>query len=194
MEKDDNITFVTKLMTFSNVGALVHPFVLTALEYYCKVILSKKDMEKDMGESLVPPDAWKRCAKEVLEKLDKHLERGPTPADHCPSCGTAPGESHRSNCNITVCPNCGHNYYQCDCEWEQVKGLPDVRWNGESPTSAACREFGLYGKWEDGEFEPCSSDDPKAEEDLERLYRDFSWDKAQHKWVVPEGGRSEAPL
>lgn len=91
MKKDDNITFMTKMMTFSRAGALIHPFIFTALEYYSKMILSKK--EPDTG--LVNPDAWKLCAREVLEKLDKHLERAPSMVDQCPSCGVAPGEHQR---------------------------------------------------------------------------------------------------
>lgn len=183
MKKDDNITFMTKMMTFSRAGALIHPFIFTALEYYSKVILSKDDL----NTGLVNPDAWKLCAREVLEKLDKHLEREPSRADHCPSCGAAPGEPHNLRCNITVCPECGRNLYQCDCElpWDKVKRLPPVRWTGQTPTSAACSEFGLYGKWREGSFEPCPKDDLGAEEDIERLYREYSWDKTLQRWVMP---------
>jgi len=184
MKKDDNITFVTKLMTFSSVGALVHPFVLTALEYYSKAVLSKKDLKKDIPTRLISPEAWKHCAQEVLQKVDKHLQRESSTPDHCPSCGVAIGETHRSNCNITPCPNCGRNFYQCGCEWAEVKSLPSVRWSGENLVLSACRQFGLYGRWLESGFEPCSKNDPGAEEDVERLYREGSWDKAQQKWVI----------
>lgn len=190
-KKDDNVTFVTKLMTISSVGALVHPFVLTALEYYSKAVLSKKDLEKEFSIGLVNPEAWKRCAKEVLQKVDKHLEREPSTPDHCPSCGVAIGETHRSNCNIEPCPNCGRNLYQCDCEWEEVKSLQPVRWTGEDRVLSACRQFGLYGRWLESGFEPCSKEDSGAEEDVERLYRDGSWDKAQQKWEVASPQKSE---
>jgi hypothetical protein len=184
VKKDDNITFMTKMMTVSCAGALIHPFVFTALEYYSKVILSKKDLNDD----LVNPETWKLCAHEVMEKLNKHLQRTPSRPDHCPSCGVAPGEKHYSRCNITICPECGRNLYQCGCEFsfEEFKRLPPVLWTGQTPTNAACSEFGLYGRWRDGEFEPCSQNEIGAQEDIERLYRECFWDKTRQRWVMPE--------
>lgn len=71
--KDDNITFMTKMMTFSKAGALIHPFIFIALENYSKAVLSESDL--DCG--IVNPDAWKLCARETLEKLSMHLEYDP---------------------------------------------------------------------------------------------------------------------
>lgn len=190
MKKDDNITFMTKMMTVSRAGALIHPFVFTALEYYSKVILSKEDLNTGM----VNQESWKLCAREVLEKLNKHLQREPSRPDHCPSCGVSPGEPHLSHCNITVCAACGHNLYKCGCEFtlREAKRLPPVLWTGQTPASTACSEFGLYGRWRAGEFEPCSKDDPGAEEDIERLYREYSWDKSLQRWVMPESANKPA--
>lgn len=186
-KKHDNISFVKQLMTFSGTGALAHVFVFAALDYYSKSILSRKDLEKDMG-NIVNPEAWQRCAREVLEKMDHHLEREPSAPDHCPSCGVAPGEKHRGHCNVAHCPKCGHNFYTCHCHLTlaELKQLPLVRWNGESPTSAACREFSLYGKWNKDRFVPCFGQDPQAEEDLDRLFSEGVWDVPEQKWLMPE--------
>ena len=186
-KKHDNISFVKQLMTVSSTGVLVHVFVLTALDYYSKLILNKKDLEKEMG-NFVNPEAWQRCAREVLEKLDIHLEREPSAPDHCPSCGVAPGEKHKANCNIAHCPKCGHNFYTCHCHLTlaDLKLLPPVRWSGESPASAACREYGLYGKWVQEVLVPCFREDPQAEEDFKRLYNECVWDVHKQKWLIPE--------
>jgi len=178
MKKDDNITFMTKLMTFSAAGALIHPFVFNALEYYSKVVLDKKDLET----GLVNPDVWKLCAREVLQKLEKHLRHNP---DGCPCCGVAVGELHETSCDIPTCPACGRNLYTCDCSNETLKSLPKVPWTGESPTSRACREYDLYGKWVGSTFTSCSRNDADAEEDTERLFREGAWDMGQQKWIMP---------
>jgi hypothetical protein len=183
MKKDDNITFMTKMMTFSKAGALIHPFVFTALEYYSKVILSKKDLDTGM----VNPESWKLCAREVLEKLNKHLEREPSKPDHCPDCGAAPGELHKNTCDQTICPACGSLYFTCGCPDEAIKGLPQVPWRGEPPAITACKEYNLYirdipGKWN----VPCSGDDEGAREDLDRLYTQGAWDVSRQKWAMPQ--------
>lgn len=69
-----NDEFVKELMMFSRRGALIHPFVLQALRTFSSMVVDSYESgelsQKMQGNSLVSPDAWADCAKEVLEKLD----------------------------------------------------------------------------------------------------------------------------
>lgn len=185
MRKDDNITFMKKMMSYSSAGALIHPFIFTALEYYSKVILAKEDLDTGM----VNPEAWKLCAREVLAKLDKHLNHDP---NGCPCCGAAVGKQHERNCDIPTCPACGHSLYKCDCPSDIIKDMTPVPWSGRTPASMACMEYDLYGKWAGQAFVPCSGDEDGAEEDLDRLFREGTWNQAEQRWEMPDGNKRSA--
>jgi hypothetical protein len=71
-----------------------------------------------------------------------------------------------------------------------------LTWTGEWPNVDACREIGIYSFWRDesdvpmwapkydrGGWTSCSSEHPKAGEDLNRLCHVASWDKMKRKWV-----------
>jgi hypothetical protein len=64
-----NVEFVVELMEFSEQGALMQMFVMTALEKYAQAALQERLPE----DFFIHPDAWQRCATEVLEKVEKRL-------------------------------------------------------------------------------------------------------------------------
>ena len=61
-----NSEFIERLMNFSNNGELMQLFIITAIEQYAKLALE----ERLPDGGFIHPDAWQRCAKEVLEELD----------------------------------------------------------------------------------------------------------------------------
>ena len=65
-KKMSNTEFVSEIMEFSNHGALIQCFVITALEKYSDLVLQDKS---DWGNSFIDKKAWQGCAREILEKL-----------------------------------------------------------------------------------------------------------------------------
>ena len=67
-----NTKFMNDLMDFSNHGALMQLFVLSAVEKYAKLV---KDLDPEEFEGgIIYGPAWIGCAKEALTKIDEHLK------------------------------------------------------------------------------------------------------------------------
>jgi hypothetical protein len=97
----------------------------------------------------------------------------------CPDCGVAPGQLHKSSCDVERCPECGGQRLFDDCE-ERHPRLP---WSGEWPGDAECRDLGLWCYWTLNGWVQCEADDPGATEDLPRLIATAAWDAEQGRWV-----------
>lgn len=107
------------------------------------------------------------------------LEGGKGSSGLCPDCGVAPGENHRSGCDIERCATCGLQVGACD--HPPTTAIP---WTGMWPGEAECREFGWFARLLAGQgWVPCAPADPGASPDLNRLYTEASWDRAQKRWV-----------
>lgn len=48
------------------------------------------------------------------------------PSSPCHDCGAHPGEIHHSGCDMEECPNCGGQYFVCDCYTEEKEEI----WGG----------------------------------------------------------------
>ena len=72
--RQTNEEFLVQLMNYSRRGALIQPFILTALEKYSQQVMHCDPAEFE--NSLVNFDAWQDCARETLEKLEKYYSRG----------------------------------------------------------------------------------------------------------------------
>ena len=64
-----NTEFITDLMTFSEQGALIQPFVIEGIYQYAKQVLENPLP----NNSFILPEAWTACAQEVLDKLEQRL-------------------------------------------------------------------------------------------------------------------------
>lgn len=69
-----NEEFVRDVMMFSRRGALIHPFVIQALQAFSTMVIkeheSGKLAEKMKGNGFISVDAWADCAREILEKIN----------------------------------------------------------------------------------------------------------------------------
>lgn len=101
---------------------------------------------------------------------------------NCPDCGVAPGEFHKDGCDVERCPNCGGQRISCDCNVDELTLLP---WTGLRPGAMECREFGWYAKSITGSNGSvwCDKSDPRASEDLNRLYVDAVWDREAGRFM-----------
>ena len=69
----NNVEFITRLMDFSRCGALMHGYVITALEKYSEQVIAEQEaLREGMKNSLVNPDAWIACAEEVKQQLEEN--------------------------------------------------------------------------------------------------------------------------
>jgi hypothetical protein len=71
LKRMTNVEFMIRMMEYCPQGALVQPFIITALQFYSDMII---DMQKnnelpDMG--FVDSDAWVAIAKYVTGEIDK---------------------------------------------------------------------------------------------------------------------------
>lgn len=74
MQRKTNIEFIAELMEHSKYGALIQPFVLTAIGRYSEVILEHPDTLREQNKKgLVNSEAWIGCAQEVIDKLAEHF-------------------------------------------------------------------------------------------------------------------------
>ena len=73
-KRKTNEQLVKSIMTFSRRGALIQPFVITALEKYSEwVVKAHKQGELHGGVfGFINPDAWADCGREILEKLEQN--------------------------------------------------------------------------------------------------------------------------
>ena len=90
----------------------------------------------------------------------------------CPDCAVAPGEVHRSGCDVERCSSCLGQRLSCGCADHD----PDKsRWDGEWPGAKECRERGWWctdghgPHPRRGAYLPCPPGTPGATEDLNRL-------------------------
>lgn len=65
----NNTQFITELMDFSELGGIMHAFVLECLRVYAKEVISRQNEIPDNG--LMSRELWVACANECLEKLEK---------------------------------------------------------------------------------------------------------------------------
>ena len=73
-EPKSNTEFVHDLMEFSRYGALVQLFVLQALLEYSRLVAKADPVEMQaQSNGLVSGAAWVGVAKEVVERVERHL-------------------------------------------------------------------------------------------------------------------------
>lgn len=100
----------------------------------------------------------------------------------CPRCGVRPGNKHKRSCSAEQCSNCGHQYFCCGCP--PCLRTPRLTWTGDLPGVAECRRFGFLVKLVPGKgYVPCDKDDPDAEPDMNRLFREARWDPAARRFI-----------
>ena len=68
-----NTQFINHLMNYSQQGALIQAFVLTALEKYAESI--KTLPPEGWTTEMISFDGWQRCAEETLTKLEAHYKQ-----------------------------------------------------------------------------------------------------------------------
>lgn len=61
----DNVEFITMMMEYSS-NALIHPFILIAIEHYAVAVLKATKEELGGDNAMVNPDAWRSMAHEAL--------------------------------------------------------------------------------------------------------------------------------
>lgn len=64
---EDNVKFISRLMTYSPHGALSQMFIIAAIDNYSKAVAEAPPIE----HSFVDGEAWKKCAQWIQEELDK---------------------------------------------------------------------------------------------------------------------------
>lgn len=77
-----NTQFIKHLMDFSNNGALMQAFVLTAIEKYSDAV-AKADPD-ELNNGFISGNAWIACAKEARTALDTHLSNAVRELIHGP--------------------------------------------------------------------------------------------------------------
>jgi hypothetical protein len=101
----------------------------------------------------------------------------------CPGCGVGVGQLHRLGCDVEPCPYCGGQLLSCEHYLFGAEEPPPhddrMRWTGDWPGEAECREYGWY--WNAGGR--CGREDPGAAPDLNRLRTEAAWDREQKRWV-----------
>jgi hypothetical protein len=71
-EKETNYELVTRLMNFSRNGALMQPFILTAIEKYSEQCIAAGPEKFD--SPILNGRGWIRCAEEALKALEEHFK------------------------------------------------------------------------------------------------------------------------
>ena len=73
-KRKTNEQFVKSIMTFSRRGALIQPFVITALEKYSRMVVESHSKGELQGGvfGFINADAWADCGREILEKLEQN--------------------------------------------------------------------------------------------------------------------------
>ena len=71
--RETNEQLVIRLMRFSRNGALMQVFVLTALQRYAELVKDAKPEE--VQSAMIPAEAWKRVADELLEEIERHYKQ-----------------------------------------------------------------------------------------------------------------------
>jgi hypothetical protein len=99
----------------------------------------------------------------------------------CPDCGVSPGKTHLHGCDIEQCLHCGWQALTCECKYSSMNRS---KWTGLPFTVDACRKLGWYAKFNPKHgWVSCDPDDDGATEDVNRLYRETTWDKGKQKFI-----------
>jgi hypothetical protein len=70
-----NIEFLTQIMEYSDHGALMQAMVMEGVAKYAEIVAVSKP-EDYPSTSMINPEAWISCAKELKEKLGEHYGIG----------------------------------------------------------------------------------------------------------------------
>ncbi|WP_449475347.1 YgjP-like metallopeptidase domain-containing protein [Streptomyces abikoensis] len=104
------------------------------------------------------------------------------PADACPACSALRNTFHAGYCTSALCARTGRQRRDCGHDGPACNTL----WTGERPGLAECTEYGFFCRLTPGQgYEPCNADDPDAEPDFNRLYRECIWDIPTQRMVLP---------
>ena len=73
-KRKTNEQVVKSIMAFSRRGALIQPFVITALEKYSRMVVEAHQKGELRGGAFgfIDADAWADCGQEILEKLEQN--------------------------------------------------------------------------------------------------------------------------
>ena len=73
-KRKTNEQVVKSIMAFSRRGALIQPFVITALEKYSRMMVEAHQKGELRGGAFrfIDADAWADCGREVIEKLEQN--------------------------------------------------------------------------------------------------------------------------
>lgn len=74
---ETNTEFVTRLMDFSKHGALMHLFVIDALEKRANQILNISDEDLEAAfdrNNMIDWRAWKACAQEIKDNIEERTK------------------------------------------------------------------------------------------------------------------------
>ncbi|MEU5426518.1 YgjP-like metallopeptidase domain-containing protein [Streptomyces olivoreticuli] len=105
-----------------------------------------------------------------------------TPADACRACSAPRNTFHAENCATARCARTGRQRRDCGHEGPDCNTI----WTGQHPGHAECTEYGFFYRRTPGQgYEPCNADDPLAEPDLTRLYRECVWDIRTQRLTLP---------
>lgn len=73
-KRETNIQALTRIMEFARSGPLMQVFILDQLGKSCDYLIKNEEKVRVALEgSMVHPDSWMACAKELKQELDKHL-------------------------------------------------------------------------------------------------------------------------
>ena len=64
----NNTKFITDLMDYSELGGIMHAFVLEGLRLYANEVIARQEEIPENG--LLSRELWVSCAKEYLTKLE----------------------------------------------------------------------------------------------------------------------------
>jgi Trm5-related predicted tRNA methylase len=83
-KRKTNVEFVTDLMNFSSSGALIQPFVISALESYSNEVIKdfKANRIPENPNAIVSAAQWNKIAEEVKIKLkEQYSQNAKTTSD-----------------------------------------------------------------------------------------------------------------
>jgi len=103
----------------------------------------------------------------------------------CGDCIALPGEPHAEACDIARCLWTGGQRFSCSLSGEDHDCGKDI-WTGQWPGEADAIRLGWHCRRKDIGYESCAPDDPGALPDINRLFTDARWNRAEHRWELPD--------